>query len=191
MYSKTVALFLLAATGALASPVAPAAPAAPIAARAVDPDLRIINTNTLPNGDVVEIWGRTPEAHARAVAEEAARTLDARANSCASGTITPKCDSKNGGGSSNCLSLISLLQQFPTQSLNGGTQVCYTGTGEPCCTKSNRAISNLQYGDFTANAQTMYQTCPGSSGVSGKMFGVNFFAGNCGNQCMNNGHNCA
>jgi hypothetical protein len=191
MYATQITSFLLAAAaagGVLASPVAQPAP---VSARELDPDLQMMDKTVLPNGEAVEIWGRTPEAHARAVATEASRTLDARGSGCSPVPITPVCDNKNGGGSSNCLSLISLLQQFPDQSLNGGTQVCYTGAGEPCCTKSNGAITDLKYRHFTVNAQTMYQNCPGSSGVSGKMHGVDFFNYNCGNQCMNNGHSCS
>ena len=177
MHFNQVTLILIAATGALATPLGQ-----DLEAR--NPDLALLHSEAAGEGENFEVWGKRE-------AEPEAKSLNARKTSCASGTITPVCDTENGGQNALCLSLISYLSSFGTQSIpSGSKQLCYTGSGGKCCTGWNVDVPSLNYNDLVANAQSMYQTCSGSSGNSGKMNGVKLYQ-TCANQCLNNGHTCS
>ncbi|KAK9421839.1 putative WD-like domain-containing protein [Seiridium unicorne] len=201
MHFNQVTLILIAATGALATPLGQ-----DLEAR--NPESTLLSSESVTDGESFEVWGRDLDAgdpdltllssentadggSFEAWGKREAKSLNARKTSCATGTITPTCDNKNGGQNALCLSLISYLSSFGTQATpSGSKQLCYAGSGGKCCTGWNVAVPNLNYNDLVSNAQTMYQTCSGSSGNSAKMNGVKLYQ-TCANQCLNDGHGCS
>lgn len=197
MHLSQVTLLLLAATGALATPLGQ-----DLEAR--DSDI-LLSSKKTNEGEGFEVWGRAVDARDEdtlfksdttpnggsfeAWGKRQAQALTERKTKCASG-VSPVCDDKNGGPNTLCLSLISYLSSFSSQTTPKGSKaLCYTGADGKCCTKWNTNIKYLTYGDLVPNAQTMYSSCSGSSGNSGKMNGVRLH-GTCANQCLNNGHSC-
>lgn len=201
MHFNQVTLILIAATGALATPLGQDL-------QARNPELSLLSSETAAEGESFEVWGQNLDARDpdltllssentadggsfEAWGKREAKSLNARKTNCVTGTISPVCDDSNGGQNALCLSLISYLSSFGTQATpSGSKQLCYTGSGGKCCTGWNVAVPNLNYNDLVGNAQTMYQTCSGSSGNSGKMNGVKLYD-TCANQCLNNGHSCS
>ncbi|KAK9769654.1 putative WD-like domain-containing protein [Seiridium cardinale] len=201
MHFNQVTLILIAATGALATPLGQ-----DLEAR--NPESTLLSSESVAEGESFEVWGRDLDARDsdlnllssentadggsfEAWGKREAKPLNARWTSCASGTITPKCDDENGGQNVLCVSLLNYLSAYgTTKPPSGSKQLCYAGSGGKCCTGWNVDVPNLTYSALVNNVQTMYQTCSGSSGNSAKMNGVKLI-NTCANQCLNNGHQCS
>ncbi|KAI0528411.1 hypothetical protein GGR58DRAFT_496105 [Xylaria digitata] len=176
MQVKSIALFMMGATGLMARGFAQGDTAFP--GDFVELDRQPVSDG---NGTLIFLGPGNEDNTARAEMS----SMDKRACS-SSGSIT--CDSSHAARNENCDKLVTELFGDPTVGVSESPrQICYQGASDDnafCCVSWHNVVKGLNKGHLAPIAQNMLSQCT-QNGISGKTHEV-YVHGTCTDVCLSN-----